>query len=181
MLEQIVLAGSGGQGIQFAGQLLARAAVRQGLEATYVPSYGAERRGGPSFCFVVVADKPIHAPVFKHSDVLLAFDQRARMQYASLVKPSGLIILNSDLASHATDEELARVVSLPASTLADRFRKDSAFNMVMLGAYLTLRRTVTMEMVRTVLQTETAKKQEWLEFNLKTLEQGAEAVKEAIS
>jgi 2-oxoglutarate ferredoxin oxidoreductase subunit gamma len=173
MFEQIVLAGSGGQGIQFAGQLLVRAAVQQNLEATYVPSYGAERRGGTSFCFVVVADRPIHSPVFKHSDVLLAFDQRARLQYGPLVKGTGLMLFNSDLAAAAVPEEQARLLAIPATSLAQEIHRDGGINLIMLGAYLALERTVQLETVKTVLQTETAKHPEWLEYNLKALQKGA--------
>ena len=85
MLTEIVIAGSGGQGIQFAGQVLARAAMQQGLYVTYVPAYGAERRGGASFCSVVLSDEFVFAPVFQRPDVLLALDQRGRNQYAASV------------------------------------------------------------------------------------------------
>ncbi len=177
MLKQIVIAGSGGQGIQFAGQFLASSAVRQGLEATYVPNYGAERRGGPSYCSVVVADGPIYAPVFAQPDVLIAFDQRARNQYGALVKPAGLILTNSDLAAQKAAAEQARVVSIPASSLGDQLRPGSGFNLVMLGAFLAIFSGVEVKTAEAVLKEQCAKKPGTLEINLQGLAKGAEIIK----
>jgi len=177
MLEQIIMAGSGGQGIQFNGQVLARAAVKQGLEATYVPSYGAERRGGPSFCSVVLGDSDIYAPVFQNPDVFLAFDQRARNQYAARVKASGVIIANSDLASRSAHGEQARVISIPASQMAREIRREGGpLNLIMLGAYLGLDRGVQLETVRGILEYRLAKKSELLHMNLVALTRGSEFV-----
>lgn len=173
MLIEIVIAGSGGQGIQFAGQVLALTAVRQGLQATYVPAYGAERRGGPSFCSVVVSDGPIYAPVFSHPDVLLALDQRGRNQYATTLKPGGLIIANADLAPLPAPGETGRVVALPASELADRICREGALNLVMLGAWAEMHGELDRAQLEAVTRERSAKKPELLASNLEALSLGA--------
>lgn len=173
MLTQIVLAGSGGQGIQFAGQILAQAAIRQGLNATYVPAYGAERRGGPSFCSVVISDEPIYAPVFGRPDVLLGFDQRGRNQYGAQVKPDGLILANENLAGEPAAGEKARRVSLlPATVLAEKICKDGAMNLVMLGAYAALSELVDGEHLQACVKEKSRKKAERLDANLQALAAG---------
>jgi 2-oxoglutarate ferredoxin oxidoreductase subunit gamma len=178
MLEQIIIAGSGGQGIQFCGQLLARAAVQQGLEATYVPSYGAERRGGPSFCSVVLADRPIYASLFKHPGVFLALDQRARNQYADSLLESGIILVNTDLAPQAAPGERARVLGLPASRLAEKVSfEQPPLNLIMLGAYLSLNRGARTDAVEAELKTRFAKKPDVLERNLRALTLGLEEIR----
>ncbi len=174
MLTNILISGSGGQGIQFMGQVLALAAVRQGLQTTYVPAYGAERRGGTSFCSVVIADEPIYAPVFGRPDVLLAFDQRGRDQYGSQVKDEGLILTNADLAATPAAGETARVLSLPASTLADRSSQDGGtLNLVMLGAFVAASRILDQEQVLAALAERSTKKPERLAANREGFAAGA--------
>ncbi len=178
MLDQIIMAGSGGQGIQFNGQILARAAVQQGLETTYVPSYGGERRGGPSFCSVAIADQPIYAPLFQNPDFFLAFDQRARTQYGASVKATGVIVVNADLATQPASGEKARVILLPASRLAEGVNRDAPpINLVMLGAYLALDRGVRKEALQHILEVRFPKKPQVLKNNLQALSIGVEALR----
>lgn len=175
MLDRIIMAGSGGQGIQFAGQLLTLAAIDQGLKATYVPSYGAERRGGKSFCTVVVGDHEIYAPVFQEVDILLALDQRARNEYSHQVKDSGLIIADQDLAAISGDREVGKVLLVPAHAIAAQLRKEvSAQNLVMLGVYLGLGHGVSLASALKVLELKSGKKPHLLATNAKALETGHE-------
>jgi 2-oxoglutarate ferredoxin oxidoreductase subunit gamma len=172
MLKEIVIAGSGGQGIQFIGQLLGRAAVRQGLKATYVPAYGVERRGGTSFCSVVISDQEIYAPVFTQPDVLLALDQRGRNQYGTQIKSTGLIAADQDLALKPAPRETARVIMLPATQLAEQVCQGGALNLVMLGAYVTLTGIIQPENLQVELKAMSAKKPVLLETNLEALAEG---------
>ncbi len=175
---EIALSGSGGQGIQFAGQVLALAAIHQGLLATYVPSYGAERRGGPSFCSVVISPEPIYSPAFAHPDVLLSLDQRGFNQYAARVKPQGLILANSDLVTDTAAARAERVL-IPATRLAEEICGAGAMNLVMLGAFLARTRAVNPEPVRTAVEERSRKKPELLAGNLAALARGEAWMKEA--
>ena len=81
MQEEIVLAGFGGQGVLFAGQLLAHAAMREGKHVTWIPSYGPEMRGGTANCTVVISDDPIGSPIVKHPSVAVVFNNPSMLKY----------------------------------------------------------------------------------------------------
>ena len=81
MIEQIIIAGSGGQGVLTLGIYLARAAAFEGKNVAWLPAYGAEKRGGPSFCSLIISDTEIFSPVVETPDTLIAFDQRAIENY----------------------------------------------------------------------------------------------------
>lgn len=172
MLSEIIIAGSGGQGIQFAGQVLARAAVRKGWQATYVPAYGAERRGGPSFCLVVISDQPVYSPVFSQPGVLLCLDQRGRNQYGASVRADGLILADRELASEAAAGEQARVELIAASSLAELVCPGGASNLVLLAAYACLSGMVDLETLKNVVAERSGKKPELLASNLEALQAG---------
>ena len=179
MLEQMIIAGSGGQGIQFLGQLFMRTAVDQGLNATYLPTYGAERRGGFSFCSLVLADTQIYAPVFKISDTLLAFDQRAWDEYADKVQQKGLIIINSDLIK--SKEIGVKVLALPATSLALEIKNERVINLIMLGAYLSFKSTLQLDKIKITLEKLKFKSLEQQQANLSALLKGYEFMQTEVS
>ena len=63
MKEEIIVAGFGGQGVLSMGKILAYAALMDGLEVTWMPSYGPEQRGGTANVTVILSDEPISSPV----------------------------------------------------------------------------------------------------------------------
>ena len=77
---QILIAGFGGQGVLLIGQLIAKAAMRQGYEVSWMPSYGPEMRGGEANCAVVVSDEPIGSPLVSEPPVLVAMNKHAALQ-----------------------------------------------------------------------------------------------------
>jgi 2-oxoacid:acceptor oxidoreductase gamma subunit (pyruvate/2-ketoisovalerate family) len=172
MRTQIILAGSGGQGIQFAGQVLARAAMDAGFHSTYVPNYGAERRGGTSFCSVVISDNEIFAPVFQVPDVLVAFDQRGRKNYSYQLNETGIILANQNLAAQTETKEKAKVVLIPATQLAEEVCGSIALNLAMIGAYAAMAHQISIEVLKKTLTDSSAKKPQWLENNLEALSKG---------
>src|SRR5574341_1968299 len=97
MQEEFLFAGFGGQGVMFAGQLLAYAGMHEDMEASWIPSYGPEMRGGTAHCFVVLSDKPIGSPVVKHPKTIVVFNNPSFIQYEPLVAPNGLLAMNVSL------------------------------------------------------------------------------------
>jgi 2-oxoglutarate ferredoxin oxidoreductase subunit gamma len=85
MQEEFVFAGFGGQGVMFVGQLLAYAAMGEGFEVTWIPSYGPEMRGGTAHCFVVIGDKPIGSPITRQPKVAAVFNNPSFEKYEPLV------------------------------------------------------------------------------------------------
>jgi Pyruvate/2-oxoacid:ferredoxin oxidoreductase gamma subunit len=83
MQEQFVFSGFGGQGVMFVGQLLAYAAMDNGFEVTWIPSYGPEMRGGTAHCTVVISDRPIGSPIVQNPKVAVAFNNPSFDKYVS--------------------------------------------------------------------------------------------------
>jgi 2-oxoglutarate ferredoxin oxidoreductase subunit gamma len=135
--ETIIVAGFGGQGIMLTGKLLAQTAMMAGKEVTYMPSYGAEVRGGTANCMVVIADEKIACPVVSKPDSLIVMNKASLNKFARRLKSGGLLIMNSSLID--TEPELddsIEVVAIPADKLAVELGSKKAANMVALGAYL---------------------------------------------
>src|SRR3990172_1760380 len=114
----LVIAGFGGQGVLFAGQLLAHAALDAGLQTTWMPSYGPEMRGGTANCTVVVADGPIGSPVVGRPQAVIALNLPSLDRFEPLVAPGGLLVVNTSLV----DRDVARtdldVVAIPGDDVA---------------------------------------------------------------
>jgi len=145
MREEVIMAGSGGQGIMFAGTLLAHAAMEEGLNVTYFPSYGAEMRGGTANCTVIISDESIGSPVVTNPSSLLAMNENSVERFASKVKKNGLIIVNSSLLKKEVAIDGVEVVRVKATELAEELGDGRVANMVILGAYIKRRKVVSLE------------------------------------
>jgi len=142
----VVIAGFGGQGIILAGKLLAQAAMQAGLEVTYMPSYGAEVRGGTANCMVIVSNEPIACPVVSAPNALVICNKASLSKFAPRLRPGGVLVFNrsliSDVHSVPTGVE---IIGVPAEELALESGSPKSANMVMLGAYLGTRGHLTAE------------------------------------
>ena len=99
MQNEVMFAGFGGQGILFSAKILAHAALEQGFEVVWIPSYGAEMRGGTAYCMVVISDRPIGSPIVRNPLHLVAMNRPSLEKFAPVVKPGGVIMINSSLIS----------------------------------------------------------------------------------
>ncbi|MBR2480755.1 MAG: 2-oxoacid:acceptor oxidoreductase family protein, partial [Clostridia bacterium] len=86
MEEKIIIAGFGGQGVLSLGQFIAYAAIADGKEVTWLPSYGPEMRGGTSNCSVVVCDKEVASPIVARPDCLIAMNKPSLYKFVNNVK-----------------------------------------------------------------------------------------------
>ena len=102
MHEEIIISGFGGQGVLFAGQLLAYAGVADGLYVTWIPSYGPEMRGGTAHCQVVISSQEIGSPLTAHPTAVVILNAPSMEKYEPLVRPGGLLVLDSSLVSRRT-------------------------------------------------------------------------------
>jgi len=135
--EEVIIAGFGGQGIILAGKLLAQTAMKAGKEVTYMPSYGAEVRGGTANCMLVIADEPVASPVVNRPDSLIAMNKASFKKFAPKIKPGGLLVMNSSLIDEKPElDETIRILAVPADELAAASGTPKVANMVVLGAYL---------------------------------------------
>ena len=136
MKQKMFFAGSGGQGTLAIGQMIAKAAMDEGKEVTWLPSYGPEMRGGTANCTVVVSDKPIACPLINEADLLVVMNLPSLLKFESLVAPGGLLIINSSLVPEKATRSDIRVRYIPANDDAMAIGNDKAANMVMLGAII---------------------------------------------
>jgi 2-oxoglutarate ferredoxin oxidoreductase subunit gamma len=132
----LVIAGFGGQGVLFAGQLLAHAALDAGLQTTWMPSYGPEMRGGTANCTVIVADGPIGSPVVGRPQAVIALNLPSLDRYEPLVAPGGLLIVNASLVDRAVVRTDLDVLAIPADDVAAELGHPKLTNVVLLGALL---------------------------------------------
>lgn len=135
--EEVIIAGFGGQGIILAGKLLTQAAMKAGKEVTYMPSYGAEMRGGTSNCMVVIADEHIASPLVTNPCSLIAMNKASLEKFTPRIRKDGLLIYNSSLIHDLPQmDKSINVVAVPADELAAELKSPKSANMVALGAYL---------------------------------------------
>lgn len=175
--EEIVIAGFGGQGIILVGKLLAQTAMRAGIEVTFMPSYGAEVRGGTANCMIVISQKPIACPVVNRPDSLIAMNKASLIKFAPRLKPGGLLVFNSSLIHNEPQiEGDCDVVPIPADDIAGELGSPKSANMVMLGAYLQRRGHFSAEQVGDAMPDVLAERyHKTIPVNLEAVRRGAES------
>jgi len=136
MTTQILLAGSGGQGILFAGKFLAHAGMMEGREVSWFPSYGPEARGGTSNCSLILSDDPIGSPVVRQPDILIALNLPSYLKYMPEIVAGGLLIADSSMINERCLREDIRVSMLPATQMAYDEDMKGLANMILIGLML---------------------------------------------
>lgn len=173
METSIIIAGFGGQGVLFAGQLLTYAGMDNGLHVTWIPSYGPEMRGGTANCTVIISDEEIGAPTVAQPDVAIVFSIPSFEKYEPKVKPGGLLIVNSSIAKEHSERTDIDVIEIPANTIGEEFGSAKMMNMAMVGALLAKRPFLSLESLCQTLQDHLpAKKHHLLEANKQVLQRG---------
>lgn len=169
----VVIAGFGGQGVLFAGQLLAYAGMENGRFVTWIPSYGPEMRGGTAHCTVIISDRPIGAPTVTHPDIAIVFNQPSFDKYEPLVKPGGLLVVNSSLITTPAVRDDIELALVPADALAEQFGTRQMLNVAALGAMLAKRPFLSLTAVAQTLRNHLPpNKANLLAANLTVLEKG---------
>ncbi len=149
--HEIVIAGFGGQGTLFFGDVLAHAALHDDLQVTWLPSYGPEQRGGTANCTVVISDEPIASPVVADPTILVAMNRPSLDRFEPAVRPGGLIVCDSTMVDQAPSRSDVQAVLVPATAIANDLGSTRAANVVLLGALLAARPILSSESVRLAL------------------------------
>ena len=177
--SKTAFAGFGGQGILMMGYVFAVSAMRDGKHVTYLPSYGAEVRGGTANCTVAISDDEIFSPVASSPDYAVIMNKPSLVKYEGMIKKGGIIILNSSLVDRDPFREDVTVVKVPANDIAKELGSDRAINMIMLGAFVTATKTTSLDSLMNGL-TEILKGKKIsvsvMDLNRKGLDRGAEYV-----
>jgi Pyruvate/2-oxoacid:ferredoxin oxidoreductase gamma subunit len=137
--RELMMSGIGGQGIQLAAQVLARAAVAEGREVLLFGSYGGMMRGGNTEATIVVADRPIESPPTVSSTWSAIVMHHEHWEIVSRrLRPGSLVLLNSSVFDREVDWSPYRLVEVEATALAAASGGMQTATMVMLGAYVGL-------------------------------------------
>lgn len=179
-MTRIIFSGFGGQGVLTLGQIVASIALNKGLEVTWMPSYGAEMRGGTANCAVVVSDKPIGSPVVTSNiDILCAMNGPSIDKFLSEVRPGGYILVNSSIITEEIDRNDVNVLKIDATNIAVEAGSLKVANMVMLAGFLKASDLFTMDDIKQIMEQKFAQKNpKLIPLNLKAIEIGYEKIVE---
>jgi 2-oxoglutarate ferredoxin oxidoreductase subunit gamma len=173
-MTQVLIAGFGGQGILFAGRLLAYASMLRRKEVTWLPSYGPESRGGTSNCSVIVSDTPIGSPLVLEPDILICLNLPSLDKFESALAEGGALFADSSLAERkAVLPEGRTAYYVPATKLAYDNGMDGLANMIMMGKVMRERSVCDREAAgEAIRKLVSGRRQDMLELNLKALDMG---------
>lgn len=171
----IKIAGFGGQGVLLLGQLLTEMGMREGLEVSWLPSYGPEMRSGSAHCHVCLSKERVGSPLISRPDVLIAMNEISLRKFAPQVKPDGLILYNREQLPDDFDAPAARIVCLPASAVADKLGSARVANVVMMGALLEETEALSPATAIGVLESK-VRRIELLDTNRRALEAGRQFI-----
>ncbi len=136
MQKEIIIAGFGGQGVLFGGQVLAYAAMDTGKEVTWIPSYGPEMRGGTANCTVVIADEEIGSPLVKNPPLAIALNLPSFDKYEDLLQKGGTLVVNKSMVDRGPRRDDIKVIFVPCNEIAEEIGDKRLLNMVAVGALL---------------------------------------------
>jgi 2-oxoisovalerate ferredoxin oxidoreductase beta subunit len=173
---RVKIAGFGGQGVLFAGVILAEAGMRAGRHVSWLPSYGPEMRGGTANCHVVVSERRIGSPLVSEAEVLIAMNRPSLEKFQQEVRPGGVILYNRSLISGVALREDVRIVAVPATEIAESVGSAKVANVVMLGAYLACAGFLPEETILGALNEKAKSRKELAELNAKALRAGRDFV-----
>ena len=173
MTYECIMAGFGGQGLLFSGKVLAHAALIEGKERSWLPSYGPEMRGGTCNCSVIVSDEPVGSPIIAHPNILMAMNEPSLDKFEAAAAAGAEVFVDSSLIARKVRRDDVCATYVPATEMAKEMEATSLANMILLGAIVKKTGCVKCETVAEALkQTISARKAGLLELNLKAVGRG---------
>ena len=176
MTKDIIISGFGGQGILMIGNLLSLAAMEEGRNVTYMPSYGVEMRGGTANCTVIISDGEIGSPMVTNPASLIIMNGPSLERFLPNMRPGGELVINSSLVDagkvNRTDIKL---ISVAADEIArDKIGSRQMASMIALGAYVAVSGVVSIETLINCLPDVVSKKYEkFIPMNVNALKEGS--------
>ena len=177
MRKEIIIAGFGGQGVMSIGKNLAESGVEEGLEVTWVPSYGPEMRGGTANCSVILSDSRIGTPLIEDATEVIVMNRPSLSKFLDNVMPGGSIFINSSTIPDEVDRDDINVYRIPCDDIALKLGNPQISNMVMLGAYLGATKALKVSTVEGMIRHMfSGTKAHLIDLNLEALKAGMESV-----
>ena len=175
MQNEVQFAGFGGQGIMLMGQIMAEAAMQQGHEVVWIPSYGPEMRGGTAYCTVVISDRPIGSPIIRNPKHLVAMNRPSLEKFAPSVKSGGTIFINSSIISIDAGRDDVDIIKVPIIEIAKDLGNVRTANIIALAAFVSRSQVIDFEVLRESVKAKFANKEKLIPINMKALEEGQKA------
>ena len=152
MQKEIIIAGFGGQGVLFAGQVLAYAAMDLGREVTWIPSYGPEMRGGTANCTVVIGDEEIGSPLVENPPAAIVLNLPSYDKYEPLIKKGGVLVVNASMVDRGALRDDITTIFVNANEIAEEIGDRKLTNMVTVGALLAFLPEISLEALEAALK-----------------------------
>lgn len=182
MQKEIIIAGFGGQGVLFAGQVLAYAAMDLGKEVTWIPSYGPEMRGGTANCTVVIGDEEIGSPLVENPPAAIVLNLPSYDKYEPMMQKGGVLVVNSSMVDHGAQRDDITTIFVPANEIAEEIGDRKLTNMVTVGALLAMLPEISLEALEAALKAHLPERHhKLLPSNYAALQRGYDVAREQIA
>ena len=179
MVQEIVIAGFGGQGVLSMGMILAYSGLMEGKEVSWFPAYGPEQRGGTANVTVILSDERISSPVLNSYDVAIVLNQPSLEKFEKMVKPGGSLIYDTEGIQHPPTRTDINVYKIDAMDEAVKMDNTRVFNMIVLGGLLKLSPMVKLENVVKGLENVLPERHHRLiPMNKKAIQRGMEIIEQ---
>jgi 2-oxoglutarate ferredoxin oxidoreductase subunit gamma len=178
MLTEMVFAGFGGQGVLSLGAMLAYAAMKEGREVSWMPSYGPEMRGGTANCMVNISDEAISSPIVNEYDVGLVFNLPSLKKFEPKIKQGGILLWESSIIKEPPTRDDITIYPVPAIRVAtEQLKNTQVMNMIAMGALIKVCQVVKKESVLLALREALPERHHHLiPLNEKAIDTGMELV-----
>jgi len=173
MTYETIFAGFGGQGILFAGKVIAYAGMVENKNVSHLPSYGPEMRGGTCNCHVIVSDDPVASPIIVEPTSVVAMNAPSFDKFEDALVPGGKAFVDSTLVSRDAKRDDIEVFKIPATQMANEMGLPKLANMIIVGKLVKETGIFTFdELSKAVKKLVPASKPELYDSNMKALEAG---------
>jgi len=179
MQSEVMFAGFGGQGILLSAKILAYTAMEAGYEVVWIPSYGPEMRGGTAYCMVIMSDRPIGSPIVKNPMHLVAMNRPSLEKFAPVVKPGGVILINSSLIPVRSQRDDVDELAIPVNDMAIEAGSVRSANIVALSAFVARSKVLPIDDLRKSVKKEFARKAKLIPLNMEAMDRGIQAAQNA--
>lgn len=179
MQSEVMFAGFGGQGILLSAKILAYTAMEAGYEVVWIPSYGPEMRGGTAYCMVIMSDRPIGSPIVKNPMHLVAMNRPSLEKFAPVVKPGGVILINSSLIPVRSERDDVDELAIPVNEMAIEAGSVRSANIVALSAFVARSAVLPIDDLRESVKKEFARKAKLIPLNMEAMDKGIAAAQKA--
>ncbi len=179
MIQEIVIAGFGGQGVLSMGMILAYSGIMEGKEVSWFPAYGPEQRGGTANVTVILSDEQISSPVLNSYDVAIVLNQPSLEKFEKMVKPGGSLIYDTEGIQNPPTRTDINVYKIAAMDEATKMENAKVFNMIVLGGLLKTSPMVKLEnVIKGLKKTLPERHHKLIPMNEKAILRGMEIIEQ---